>query len=274
MVTAVRAVAVGSWVVAVLGLTGCGGSSARDAGGATADAPTTTADADAPTSTVAPGVAALGDGPIDPGRYRFVIENWCDDGMVDCASVELPSPPIHVDVTVPAGWEGAAGYGLIHPESSVDVDEANGPTTGPDGAGLVLGWTNYWVGLNSDPCTPKGSEDAHQVPDIAVGPTVDDFVDAVVAHPSLDVTEPTEVTLGGRRARFFTLAAPSDLSACQWWRPWDPSIYAQGPDNRWDVWVVDVDGFRVVILAQLFPQTPAKVQTQLREMVESIELGA
>lgn len=265
--TAMRAMVIGLCVVT--GLAACGGSSSS---GTEATSPST--NEDQTTSTTVPGaVTELADGPLEPGRYRFVIENWCDDEMVDCAAVELPSPPIHVDVTVPAGWEAAAGYSLLHPESPIDVDASNGPTFGPAGAGLLLGWTNYWVGLNSDPCTPKGSAGEHQVPDIPVGPTVDDFVDAVVAHPTLDVTEPTEVMVGGHRARFFTLTAPSDLSACDRWRPWDPSIYAQGADNRWDVWTVDVDGFRVVVLAESFPDTPTEVQTQLREMVESIELA-
>ena len=264
--TARRAMVVGLCVV--LGLSGCGGASSSDA---EADATTsTTAQADVTTSTVARGVAELENGLVEPGRYRHVILHNCDESPVDCVS---PSPPIHLDLTVPGGWEANVDYQLIFPESPVSVDSPIGPTTGPDGAGLVLGWTNYWVGLNSNPCTPKGT-DGHQVTDTPVGPTVNDFVDAVVVHPELDITEPVDVTLGTHVGRFFTLTAPSDISGCDDWRPWDPGFYAQGPSNQWDVWAMDVDGFRVVVVAQHFPETPADVKAQLREMVESIEFNA
>jgi hypothetical protein len=44
----------------------------------------------------------------------------------------------------------------------------------------------------------------------------------------------------------------------------------QGPDNVWDIWIIDADGFRVLIIAEYFPGTPADVKAELREMVESI----
>ena len=44
----------------------------------------------------------------------------------------------------------------------------------------------------------------------------------------------------------------------------------QGPDNTWDVWVIDVEGFRVLIVTQSFPDTPDDVKAELREMAESI----
>ena len=267
-VSAVRAGVGGLWIVAALGLAGCGGSSSSDT---EADAAITTsstaAERETTSSTVAPGVAELEDGPVTPGRYRFVIESTCDDHLVDC-DAGVPAPPgLYADVTVPDGWKADLEFHLIAP-ATPDA------TAGPDGAALVFGWTTGWVGLNSEPCAPIGTPGGHQVPDIPVGPTVDDFVDAVVAHPALEVADPKDVALGGRPGRFFTLTGPSQIGACDGWRPWDPGFYAQGPDNQWDVWVMDVDGFRVVVVAQHFPGTPPEVATQLREMVESIELGA
>jgi hypothetical protein len=103
-----------------------------------------------------------------------------------------------------------------------------------------------------------------------VGPTVDDFVNAVVANRKLEVSEPTDVTLGGHSGRFFALSAPADISKCELWQPWDPGFHAQGPSNIWDVWVMDVNGFRVLLADEYFAQTGADVKTELRAMVESI----
>ncbi len=206
-----------------------------------------------PTSTSAAAVPLLEDGPIAPGRYRFVVDNTCDS-----CPPEVPRPafPLGVDVTVPAGYTAETGF------SSIFALDSRAPT----GAGLTLGWTSFWVGLNSDPCLAV----SHEVPDRPVGPTVDDFVDAVAANPNLDVTEPTDVELGGFRGRFFTLTGPSDIGRCDNWRPWDPGFYVQGPDNTWDVWTVDVDGFRVIIVSWYFPDTPQAVTAELGDMAESI----
>jgi hypothetical protein len=198
----------------------------------------------------------LTDGLISPDRYRYVLEGECEDPR-DCPP-EAIHPPLQIEITVPAGWYAIFGGLVIVP--------AGLGTEGPAGAGLALGWTNWWGGLNSDPCLPV----AHVPPDIPVGPTVDDFVDAVVAHAGLEVSEPADVELGGYRGRFLSLTGPSDIDDCDNWRPWDPGFYVQGPDNLWDIWVIDVDGFRVLIITEYFAGTPADVKAELHEMVESI----
>jgi len=256
-----RATLVGLCAIGALG--GCGDDSAGET--ATPTSPSTTPRSD--DSSSPDGPPPLKDGSIESGRYRFTLEPECADDLLDCPTSATPVPPIGIDVTVPsADWEADLEFLLIAPSLQ--------STDAPDGAALVMGWTNQWVGLNSDPCIPIGTPNGHVLPDTPVGPTVDDFVDAVLANPSLDVTEPTEASLGDHHGRFFTLTAPSDLSGCDNWRPWDPGFHAQGPDNVWDVWVMDVDGFRVLIVADYFPGTPAEVRTDLRAMAESIEFAA
>ena len=71
------------------------------------------------------------------------------------------------------------------------------------------------MGLNSEPCAQMRQKPT----DIEVGPSVDDFVDAVVAHPELDITEPSDVTLGEHSGRIFTLTTPANQSASVEWRP-------------------------------------------------------
>lgn len=247
----------------VVALGGCGGDDSSGAptpsSGSTTTSPDVTASSDDP--------PPLEDGPIGPGRYRFVLRPECADDLLDCAAGGSSAPPLGIDVTVPdEGWEASLEFLLISPSIPAG-------TGAPDGGALVLGWTTAWVGLNSDPCIPIGQPGGHKDPDITVGPTVDDFVQAVQAHPAIEITEPSDVRLGDHEGRFFTLTAPTDLSGCDNWRPWDPGFYAQGPDNVWDVWVMDVDGFRVLIVAHHFPGTTDKVRTQLREMAESIRFA-
>jgi hypothetical protein len=196
-------------------------------------------------------------GPIMPGRYTYVVDNSCDDPA--CPVEGRPAAPLTMELAVPAGYETFEGFPIVA------ADTASG-TSGPDGGALVLGWTSFWIGLNSDPCLPV----AHVPTDIAVGPTVDDFVEAVVAHPELDVTAPTDVALGGYQGTFFTLSGPSDISGCDNWRPWDPGFFVQGVNNIWDVWVIDADGFRILIVTEYFPGTPDQIKTELRQMAESI----
>ena len=60
------------------------------------------------------------------------------------------------------------------------------------------------------PATPA----PRQPPDISVGPTVDDFANALADHPLLDVTTPVDVTLDGYSGKYVDLQVPSDISAC------------------------------------------------------------
>ena len=55
--------------------------------------------------------------------------------------------------------------------------------------------------------------------------------------------------------------------------PWYPAPYAQGPDNQWHVWIIDVEGTRVVVLAEDFAGTPADDRAELMAIVDSIEFS-
>lgn len=202
-------------------------------------------------------------------RLRFTVHHVCaNSDSLTCPKRRDMPPPVKLEVTVPEGWQQLEDF------PNVITPVQPNPTAGPDGAALLLGWTTFQVGVNSDPCLTPGEakkyDDGHESPDVAVGPTVDDFVEAVTSQRALDVTKPVDARIGGHGARFFSLEGPDDLSKCELWRPWDPGIYAQGESNHWDVWAVRVDGQRVVFVAQHFPETPPEAVAQLREIVESI----
>jgi hypothetical protein len=234
------------------------GSSAQTPAASPTQTPAATVTSSSPT-----GAPLLTDGPVVPGRYRFVVPDTCDpkvnhDGWQVCPKGKSPALPA-LDITVPEGWDAAPEVLSLFPADGRD-------TTSPNSPALALGWTNHWVGLNSHPC----SQVEHQRPDIVVGPSVGDFVDAVVAHPLLNVTEPRPVTLGRFHGQFFSLLGPKDISGCEEWRPWDPAPYLQGPQNRWDLWVMNIKGVRVVIMAEYFPETQRGIKAELQAMAESI----
>jgi hypothetical protein len=164
-----------------------------------------------------------------------------------------------VEITVPRGWEAAFDGTVLMPSPP-------GSTEGPDGSGFAIGWTGLSAGLHSDPCLPE----AHGTPDIPIGPTVEEFIDAVVARPSLRVSQPLDVELGGYPGRFLTITSPSDISGCADWRPWEPGFPAQGPDNLWGIWAIDVEGLRIILVAEEFPDTPEEDKAALRSIVESV----
>ena len=209
------------------------------------------------------GLPVLAEGPIEPGTYAVPPGRY---GWAQCEfppTTGCPSEPPHAgsmlaQISVPGGgWEaGDEGTVIVSPQG----------TEGPDGAALILRWSGLTTGLHADPCLPV----SHLPTDIAVGVTVDDFIGAVVAHPALQVTEPAEIQLDGYSGRFFTLTGPSDISGCNNWRPWEPGIFVQGPDNIWRVWAIDVDGLRVILLTEEFAGTSAEVNSELAAMVESI----
>lgn len=248
-------------VVAMFAITGC--TTGRPSGGASAPpslAPPSAASipASSPPSPTATSimVPALLDGPLPAGTYR--MGQWdtsCSERQPGCS----PSPThdaVRMTLTVREGWAGVA-------DSIWLTDKGNGA---PDGAGLLFG-RGAW--LLTDPCTKAQHA---VVPDIAVGPSVDDFAKALADHPLLDVTDPVDVTLAGYSGKYLDLQVPADISMCEVYRPWDPGIYAQGPSHQWHIWILDVDGLRFVVLSTDYPGTSAKHRSELEAIVDSIRI--
>jgi hypothetical protein len=190
--------------------------------------------------------------PFDPA----LPEPWgvCA-GQSGCTEMTADDS-IGITYTVPEGW--AFGFRAA-------VTKPSAGTVAPSGMSLHFlrgGW------LFSDPCLKVES-----LPDIEVGPTADDFADALAAHPLLDVTSPVDVTLGGYSGRYLDLQVPSDISGCTAeYYPWVPAFYAQGPNHRWHIWSLDVDGVRVVIQSGDFPGTLPQDLAEMHAIIESIQI--
>jgi len=179
--------------------------------------------------------------PFGPGGF--------DDPNPSAASITFT-------FDAPASWERFEEIGVW-------ID-GNGP---PDGADLMF---YRGGGLFSDPCLSEANADADA--DVPIGPTVDDFVNALVDHPSLDVTSPVDVTLAGYPGMYLDLQVPADISACATYQPLDGHIYAQGPGQRWHMWVLDVGGVRVLVETNDFAGTSAERLAEEQAMIDSLEI--
>ena len=193
-----------------------------------------------PTPTATP--QPLGDASLEPGPA--------------IATGFGASESVTFRFTVPEGWTGFAGVGVL-------------PATGteaPDGMGIIFGEAND--GLFRDPCQWAASE-----PEV-VGQTVDDLASALAEQAAYEASSPVDVSLGGYSGKRVDLRLPSDVESCDnaEFYPWVGSIYAQGPDNIWHVWILDVEGDRMVIIATEFPATSAQDQAEQQAIVDSISI--
>jgi hypothetical protein len=156
---------------------------------------------------------------------------------------------------VPDGWDSLA------PDGAAWVD-ANAP---PDGSAVIFSRGSW---LYSDPCL-KGDLPTSDIP---VGPTVADLVAALVEHPELDVTTPVDVTLAGYVGKRLDVQVPDDISECLYYQPMDQHIYAQGPGQRWHLWILDVGGVRVVIETNDYAGTPQQRLSEAQAILASIRI--
>jgi hypothetical protein len=239
-------------VVAVVGynfLPGSGGPG----GPGPSQSPTATA---LPTATPTPaptGPVALPTGPVPAGTY--VAHPFL-----------APNDSIGFRFALPDGWEAGG------PSGRPPVGFA--PTTGFSGPdGMSMGFLTVTI-LEGDPCN------WNQAGDIEVGPTVDDLATALAAHPGYETTAPADVTLGGFSGKRIDVQVPADLdlATCDdgqfWvWAVGDgQTLYAQGPEGRFHLWILDVQGRRVIVMTHDFPGTPPDDLAELQAIVDSISI--
>jgi hypothetical protein len=209
-----------------------------------------------PSPTPGPSPASLPAGPVTAGTY--VTRPFL-----------APDISIAFTMAVPDGWEaggpgpGRGPVGLFPTTGAGFV----GPT------GMSLGFLTV-TRLESDPCHWSDGLDT------AVGPAVDDLVTAIAANPGYDSSEPAAVSLGGYDGQRIDIQLPAglDLSTCDdaqfWvWAGGDgQTIYSQGADGRFHLWILDVEGHRVIVMTHDFPGTSQADLAELQSIVDSIRI--
>ena len=171
-------------------------------------------------------------------------------------------------VTVPDGWFNFDGWGLSKGRelpfaiavSFWDVDQVY-PT----------------------PCKWKYK------PMIDPGPGVDGLASALARQPLRNATATTGAILGGVRGKYLQWSVPTDIAfdqsreaealfpecdedTFQSWtaRGWAGDRYQQAPGQVDRIWIVNVDGERLVVDAFYLPQATAADRAELEEVVNSI----
>ena len=175
------------------------------------------------------------DSPLDPGRY---VVSVASDG---------PSVPLKPVLSVPEGYEAIGG----------------GVGVGNTGDLERYLWVWDVDSVFTHPCDASAE---------SVGPSVADLAEALAAQQLRDTTDPVPVTVGGYDGLYVELAVPDDVDAgdCPggvfslWPGRAQNAQEIQGQVDM--VWIVDVDGQRLVFDAAHDADVSRQNVAELEEM--------
>jgi hypothetical protein len=166
--------------------------------------------------------------------------------------------PFELTFTVPDGWE------------SRDVEIIRDP---------VISLAVHLVGdAYADPCD-------NALLDPPLGPSVDDLATALASLPGVDATSPVPVQFDrNTTGKYVEFDVPADACGGAVFRLWHdpegvyrvdvpkgpPEWWAERPHNR--VWILDVDGTRLVISALSSPEATEADLAELQAVVDSLRI--
>jgi hypothetical protein len=182
-------------------------------------------------------------------------------------------PAVTLVATGPDGWVGYPDWAMDGPEPV----RADAPT----GIGISFFTAD---GLHSDPChwDVRGTGQPN-IGDVKVGPTVDDLVAGLRANTFYTSSAATPVTIDGYSGQELELQLPDDpFTKCDKDDPTDsgghafvfsgPGLYAQGPANRWHLYILDVEGTRLIAVILSYARTPQTDLDLARNIIETLDI--
>lgn len=221
----------------------------------------------------------------------LLVAAACSGAATETSSPSTPtagsaSTPASSAVPDPTVIEGQVLGGGEYPGYTVEVPPG---WSAPDGhfvlkSAGVIGVSVWDVGeVPRDPCRWKGTL-------ADPGPAVDDLVKALVTQRLRHATEPTDVTLGGYRGSYLEWSVPTDMvvtgdadfEGCDvepsnghrdfvsWLGNGYGERYQQVAGQVDMLWVLDVDGQRLLVDATYSPGTTGADRAELASIVESL----
>lgn len=188
------------------------------------------------TPSPGPAVGRLPAGALTAGRYL----------------IKVPDAPLDVALTIGSGWNAHTWY--------INSDEF-------DAAVAFFVVANVY----KDICDPRGGlPTASLLPDPPIGPTVDDLVSALDAQVNTDLSTAVDVVVGGYAGKRVTIKESDPYDHCigdaeprpMWTSPSGEKGRHMQPGALDTLWIVNVDGQRVVILT--VPSDPSDLEATAR----------
>lgn len=185
------------------------------------------------------------------------------NGALDAGTYLMPREfgGVAFSFTVPAEWA-----------TDRDAFVSKGIGGGPLISGVIL--TAFTVDhVYSDACHPAGTLQP-------VGDSVDALASALVTQLGRGTAGPFAVSVDGYAGQRVELTAPADISSCDGGllRTWsdvggdETGGWPAAPGQTDEVYIVDVNGTRLVIVAAHWADTTRRTLTELQRVVDSIRI--
>jgi hypothetical protein len=193
--------------------------------------------------------------------------DWQRAAETSAGGLQQEIAPLRITLPLPDGWTPFQRWALLKRDANP-----------PAGAGITF---ERPLALYADRCRWDDPEGL-----IEIGPTIDDFVDALVDHPEYGATNVTDIVVDGFAGKAFDMlgvADDFDLTECSrggqpylsqerhFHRPW-AGRHWMGATEMNHVRVVDVAGERVVVRGLYFSETSDQDVAELFGMLDAIRI--
>ena len=168
-------------------------------------------------------------------------------------SGQVQGETLRFTYAAPAGWTNE-GWAFTNSQGFA----------GPTGIGVGASGA---VNVPADPCDGVGK--------VSDATTADAVLADLQARDDLVVSNPVAATVGGLSGIRVDVAVPADLSACPdlyfiFAEPDGSGVFAQGPSNLLDLWILDAEGGPIWVDIEHFAGTPAEDYANAQAIVNSI----